>query len=231
MGTLPKPLIGLLLGTVAFFAIWMVALKPSSSSSNGGSQGGVGQYQPAINKAHEAVTTSNQANAKLGAPTSTTPAAKPTTPAERATRTPAKAAPVTKAKSAAKTAVNPARAAKPAPATKPAAVSTADQVTTVQNAIRDHKVLAMLFYNPAGSDDQSMVEELAAVKTHGLPIVKVAVPLSALTQFGMITSQVSVVTSPTLVIIDPQHQATTITGFASSGEIGTRIADAAVVNK
>ena len=87
MGTLPKPLIGLLLGTVAFFAIWMVALKPSSSSSSGGSQGGVGQYQPAINKAHQAVTTSNQANAKLGAPTSTTSTPKPTTPA-----TPAKTA-------------------------------------------------------------------------------------------------------------------------------------------
>ncbi len=221
MGTLPKPLIGLLLGTVAFFAIWMVALKPSSSSSSGGSQGGVGQYQSAINKAHQAVTTSNQANAKLGAPTSTTPAPKPTKPTKTATATAANAAPVTKAKTAAKA----------APAAKPAAVSTADQVTTVQDAIRDHKVLAVLFYNPAGSDDQSMVKELAAVKAHGLPIVKVAVPLSALTQFGMITTQVSVVTSPTLVIIDPQHQATTITGFASSGEIGTRIADAAGVNK
>src|SRR5947209_19675589 len=120
MGTLPKPLIGLLLGTVAFFAIWMVALKPHSSAS-GGSQGGVGQYQSAINKAHQAVATSNQANAKLGAPTATTAA--PASGAKTAT----KVAPVTKASPATKTA--PAAKPKTAPAakaTKPAPVSTAD---------------------------------------------------------------------------------------------------------
>src|SRR5947209_17241004 len=98
MANVPKPLIGLLLGTVAFFAVWMVALKPSSSSSSGASQGGVGQYQSAINKAHRAVTTSNQANAKLGAPTATAPAAKPATPVKAVTKAAAKAAPAAKAK-------------------------------------------------------------------------------------------------------------------------------------
>ena len=93
MRSLPKPLIGLLLGTVAFFAVWMVALKPSSSSS-GGAPSGVGQYQSAIDKAHQAVTTSNQANARLGAPTATTPA----TTAKVSTTPTAKAAPATSAK-------------------------------------------------------------------------------------------------------------------------------------
>jgi hypothetical protein len=58
MARLPKPLIGLLLATIVFFAIWMVALKPKSSS--GGSQGGLGQYQSAINHAHQAVKTSTR---------------------------------------------------------------------------------------------------------------------------------------------------------------------------
>ena len=70
MRSLPKPLIGLLLGTVAFFAVWMVALKPSSSSS-GGSPSGVGQYQSAINQAHQAVKTSHAGKAvKLAVPVS-----------------------------------------------------------------------------------------------------------------------------------------------------------------
>jgi hypothetical protein len=235
MRSLPKPLIGLLLGTIAFFAIWMVALKPSSSSG-GGSQGGVGQLQSAVNQAHGAVTTSNQANAKLGAPTATTAA--PASPAKSVS----KAAPVTKAAPAttAKAAV-PATNAKDKPATKAhtapvkskaaaapktAPVSTADQVTAVENAIRDHEVLAVLFYNPAAADDQSMVKELAAVPMQHGQLVRVAVPVSELTQFAAITTKVPVVTSPTLIIIDAKGQATTLNGFAGTGEISQRIDDA-----
>jgi hypothetical protein len=212
MGTLPKPLIGLLLGTVAFFAIWMVALKPHSSSS-GGSQGGVGQYQPAINQAHQAVTTSNQANAKLGAPTATAPAPKPATPAKTATTTT-----TTEAK------------AKAAPATKPTAQSpSADAATaakTVGAAIRDGKVVAILFYNDAAADDRAVKNELAAIPTHGGQVVKVAVPVSQLIQFSSLTQTVDVNTAPELVLIDHARQATTLVGYADSVEIAQRINDA-----
>src|SRR5947209_13138180 len=146
MGTLPKPLIGLLLGTVAFFAIWMVALKPHSSAS-GGSQGGVGQYQPAINKAHQAVTTSNQANAKLRAPTATTAAPTPAATTNAATTNAATTSPgkpVTKVKPVAKAkAVTKAKAVpspKPTAQSESAAAATAAQ--TVSNAIRAGKVVA-----------------------------------------------------------------------------------------
>ena len=62
---------------------------------------------------------------------------------------------------------------------------------------------------------------------HG-QLVKVAVPVSELTQFAVITTRVPVATSPTLVIIDPKGQASTMTGWASQGEIAMRIADAAL---
>jgi hypothetical protein len=216
MGTLPKPLIGLLLGTVAFFAIWMVALKPHSSSS-GGSQGGVGQYQPAIDQAHQAVTTSNQANAKLGAPTATTPApgataktasapAKPTTPAQPATK--AKTAPVTKA-----TVQSESDAAKTA-------------AETVGSAIRAGKVVAILFYNGAAADDRAVKTELAAIPTHGGQVAKVAVPVSQLIQFSSLTQAVDVNTAPELVLIDHSRQASTLVGYADSVEIAQRIDDA-----
>jgi hypothetical protein len=217
MGTLPKPLIGLLLGTVAFFAIWMVALKPHSSSS-GGSQGGVGQYQGAIDKAHQAVTTSNQANAKLGAPTSTTSATTPaaTTPAatKPAATTPAK--PVTKAK-ATPTTTPTAQSAK-------AAAATAAQ--TVATAIRAGKVVAILFYNDAAPDDRAVKTELAAIPTHGGQVVKVAVPVSQLIQFSSLTQTVDVNTAPELVLIDHARQASTLVGYADGVEIAQRIDDA-----
>lgn len=204
---MPKPLLGLLLGTIVFFAIWMVALKPKTSA--GGSQGGVGQYQSAIDKAHQAVTTSNQANAKLGAPTATVKAPKPATPGKAAAPTPAK----TGSKAAAKS-------------TSDITQSATAGVQKIQSAIRAGKVVAVLFYNDAAADDRAVKNELAAVPTHGGKVVKLAVPVSQLTQYSIVTQQIPVVTAPTLVLIDAAHQATMITGYADPVEIMQRINDA-----
>jgi hypothetical protein len=237
MANLPKPLIGLLLGTVAFFAIWMVALKPSSSSSGGGSQGGLGQYQSAINKAHQAVTTSNQANAKLGAPTATTSAtaspAKPagktaTTAATTAARARTVTTAVTKAAAAkaaaAKAAATRAAAAKAAAANASAAAAAAAK--SVDSAIRAGKVVAILFYNDAAADDRAMKSELAAIPTHHGQVVKVAAPVSQLIQFSAVTQEIPVDTAPELVIIDHARQATSLIGYADGVEIAQRIDDA-----
>jgi hypothetical protein len=226
MGSLPKPLIGLLLGTVAFFAVWMVALKPSSSSN--GSQGGVGQYQSAINKAHGAVTTSSQANAKLGAPTATT-SSTTSTPAKTAAASDKTAA--MPAKTAAAPAKTAATSAKTTPATPAAPKPTAKEIAatavqTVGTAIRAGKVVAILFYNDAAADDRAMKTELAAIPTHGGQVVTVAVPVSQLIQFSSLTQSVNVNTAPELVLIDKARQASTMFGYADGVEIAQRIDDA-----
>jgi len=225
MRSLPKPLIGLLLSTVVFFALWMVALKPSSSTS-GGSPDGVGQYQSAINKAHQAVKTSNAANAKLGAPTSTGVAPKSPTTSKAVTASPVKVKPVARpaVKAAAKPAVKTSAARHAA--AKPASPSVASEVKALQTAVADHDVVAILFYNPSAADDQAMKTELASVPTDHGQVVKLAIPVSELTKFEMVTTQVPVVTAPTLVVIDRTRQATTLTGFASQLEINQRVADA-----
>ena len=208
MASLPRPLIALLVATLAAFGLWYVELRPSSSASGGGSQG-VGAYQSAINQAHQAVKISGAANAKLGSPTSTGPAPASPTPAK--TDAPAKPSPT------AKPATKAVNTAKPA---------TAEQVALVKSAIAGHKVVAVLFYNSAAADDQAMHNELAAVPTRGGKVVKLAVPVSELTSFGIITQQIPVVTAPTLVVIDAARQATTITGFADPLEISQRVDDA-----
>ena len=232
MRSLPKPMIGLLAATLVFFALWYVELKPSASSS-GGSPSGLGQYQSAINKAHQAVATSNAANAKLGAPVATTAAPKsPTATKTTPAATTAKAVPATAphTKTLAKAAPAAKTGAKAAPATKPAAApSAAAQVKLTANAVAAHDAVAVLFYNPAAADDQAMKRELGAVPTHHGQVVKLAVPVSELTQFQGITAQVPVVTAPTLVLIDPTRQATVITGYASQLEINQRVADALAV--
>jgi hypothetical protein len=229
-------LIALLVATLAAFGLWYVELRPSSSSSGGASQG-AGTYQSAINQAHQAVKTSNAANARLGAPTSTGRApASPTSKAATAkvtastrnttvAKSSATAAPKPAVKAAVKHAASrPAHKAVSTPAHK--AVSTAEQLSLVTNAITAHKVVAVLFYNDAAADDQAVDRELAAVPTHGGQVVKAAVPLSALTSFGIITQQVPVVTAPTLVLIDSSRQATEIIGFADTLEITQRVDDA-----
>src|SRR5947209_5546858 len=75
MGNVSKPLIALLVGTVAFFALWTVALK--GGASGGASSKSLGTYQSAIDKAHHAASLSNAVNAAHGADPQSTGAANP----------------------------------------------------------------------------------------------------------------------------------------------------------
>ena len=198
MDNVSRPLIALLVGSVAFLALWLVALKPSSSSTTGNS-GGLGRYQSAIDKAHQAAATANAASAAeegTVAKTTTGGAARPQT-------------------------------ASRAPVSHPVTVHVATNTPgAVARALSKDKVLALLFYNPAASDDRAVRQELAAVPTHSGKVVKMAVPVSRLAQYSLVTDQVPVQVSPTLVLIDKSHQATTIVGFTDRFEISQRVADA-----
>jgi hypothetical protein len=214
MDNVSRPLIALLVGTVAFFALWLVALKPSSSSSSGSSQGNLGTYQSAIDKAHQAVGISNKASVAHGgtvAPTAGKPASR--TPA-RTTASPS----VT---------VKPAPSKPATPAHNPAAAR--HRLDVVTRALDAKHVVAMLFYNPAATDDRAVKQELATVPSHGKRVVKLAVPISELARYTVVTNQVPVNESPTLVLIDAARHATTIVGFADGFEISHRVDDALAV--
>ena len=89
-----RPLIALLVGTVAFFALWIVALKPQTS---GNGSGGKAPLQSAVDKAHAAVAQSNAASVAHGGTVATTP----TTPKTAATLSPTKPTKPTEATQAA----------------------------------------------------------------------------------------------------------------------------------
>jgi Cu/Zn superoxide dismutase len=200
MDNVSRPLIALLVGSVAFLALWLVALKPSSSSTTGNA-GGLGQYQSAINKAHQAAATAKAASAAEGG-----------TVAKASASTGAAARPQTASR---------------APASHAVKVHvTANTPAAVQSALKKDKVLALLFYNPAATDDRAIKQELAAVPTHSGKVVKLAVPVSRLAQYSLVSNQVPVQVSPTLVLIDKARQASTIVGFADRFEIAQRITDA-----
>lgn len=215
-----RPLIALLLATVVFFALWMVALKPKGSTGGGKSSGqSLGQLQSDLNAAHQAVSTANGASARAGAD----PAAPSTTVT---TAHPQAVVPSTR--------LHPAQAtgsAKPAHAprtvrTRTGTGSAVTRLTAVQGALHSHKVLALLFYNPAGADDQAVRQELGTVPAHGGRVFKLAVPLNEINSYLAIIDQVPVNVSPTLVLVAPNGQADEIVGYADPFEISQRVDDA-----
>jgi hypothetical protein len=200
-----RPLIGLLVATVAFFALWIVALKPSSSKP-----GGLGQYQSAINAAHNVVKASAGAAAAQGSGLASAPA----------TAAPVKTAAPAKTTAPAKT-VTPARAAS----------TPTQRLNTVERALQRHHVVAILFFNPAAADDRAVKHELSTVPTHKGAVARLAVPLNELARYTLVTSQVPVSSSPTLVLINRADQATTIVGFADRFEIAQRLDEALAVKR
>lgn len=220
MGHVSRPLIGVLVATVLVFALWLVALKPSSSSN--GSSGGLGQYQGAINAAHNAVKVANGAAVAQGGNLATPSAA----PAHSGTAT-AAAGSVTAATTA-KPSNSPAQP--PTAPAKPAVRhARATRLSIVDSALRHHLVIAMLFYNPAAADDRAVEQELATVPRHKGRVVKLAVPISEVSDFPVISNQLTITQSPTLVLVDPAAQATMIIGFADTFEIAQRVDDALAV--
>jgi len=204
MANLPRPLIGLLVATVAFFAVWTVALRPSSSSGPVSSSSSPG---PAASHAKPA------APAHADADSTATHAAA----ASHASATSASASSsATKAKPVAKPAVKH-------------TVSPQQRQSMIENGLNHHKVLAILFFNPAAADDQAVKHELDAVPARGGKVVKLAVPLSELTRYPLITNQVQVTESPTLVLIDGQRKADLLTGYLDQLELAQRVSDALAV--
>lgn len=223
-----RSLIALLIGTVVFFALWMFALKGSSSStgSGGSSKGGaLGQYQSDINAARKAVGTSNASNAASGnldatsssggaaASTGSTKSAKPASSTASTSHSTAKSTHSTKNNPTAATG-------------KAHRQSAAASVSTVEQAVNSHKVVALLFYNPWAADDQAVKQELTAVPTHKGAVVKLAVPLNEASSFTAVTQQVPLNFSPTLVLIGANDQASEIVGYTDSFEIDQRVDDA-----
>jgi hypothetical protein len=191
MANLPRPLIGLLVATIAFFAVWTVALRPSSSGG------------PVASSSHAA------------------PAATPPKPAASAHADAAAAA------SHGATAT-PASATKAKPVVKHT-VTPQQRQSTIKTALNKHRVVAILFFNPAAADDRAVKHELDAIPARGGKVVKLAVPLSELSRYPVITNQVQVTESPTLVLIDGQHKADMLTGFLDQLELSQRVSDALAV--
>jgi hypothetical protein len=227
--------------TALFFALWTVALKKTLTGS--GSHAAAGPSAPAlqsaVNSARGLQSVVNSASAKAGGtPTPTAPSSTPPSTARTLPPTTAHSAPPT-------TTTAGASAHRPAHAPAAAAAASSSKSSTgtapvislphsrptplavVTQALKEHKVLALLVYNPAAADDRAVNSELKSIPTLSGRVVKLTVPVQDLGGFSSLLNEVPVNFSPTLVLIDKHRQADEIAGFADTFEIAQRV-DAAL---
>jgi hypothetical protein len=189
-----------------------------------GAAPGVEGLTRAIDKAHEAVATSQRQAHKLegssaqatgqgapgaGANTSTkgsTPTAAPTSATAPATKG---AAPTT---------------GKPRPA---AAGGTPARQAAVERELKQGKVVLVLFWDPKGADDVTVRKELEAVgRKLGRKVAMHDALANQVGLFGSITRAIQVYQTPTILFVNGKGLTTTLTGFTDAFSIEQTIDEA-----
>jgi hypothetical protein len=194
--------------------------SPSASAPTGPTGGAAGTgnanttFGKAVDKAVQGANTASQDGARAAGtdPGATTPA--PTAPgAAPTTSTPSTSSPTTPG-----TAPKPVKAGKGMPA-------------PVAKALDSRKVVLLLFWNPTSADDKAVRRELRGVKRRGGKVYVASAPVSQLARYSGITQGVQVLQSPTIVIVDPNRKASTITGYTDATEIDQAVTDAIAASK
>lgn len=215
--------------------------KGSGSPIYHGSAPGVQGLTRAIAKAHGAVATSEQNSKQLAersAQASSTAPSAPTTSSSATHTTPST---TSAAKSPSSTATAPAAthatAKQPGIKSKSGAGRTPARQVLVEHALNEGKVAVILFWNPKGSDDVAVRDELRLLEAvhHNIrPVartpqvrrilqasgVELQKPFAAfeasakqVASFGSITRGVQVYSTPTLLIVGKSGKTTVITGL------------------
>jgi hypothetical protein len=191
-------------------ALWFTVLKPkpADTASTAPPQApGVTGLTRAVDKAKGAAATSDAANAAAGADAT---AAGTATPTSTATTPAAKA----KAKAAA------------AKAKAVDGVAPDDPSGPLLHALDQGKVAVLLFWNSKGADDRAARDAVRGVGRHGGQVVVKVAPIKQVARYAAITTGVKVNESPTVLVIDPSHEARPIVGYTTASEVDQAVGDA-----
>jgi hypothetical protein len=96
----------------------------------------------------------------------------------------------------------------------------------VKKAIRQDKVLALLFWNNKSADDKAVRAELREVDTWGGRATVHAASIKDISKWGRISRGVNVDQSPTVVVVDTKLRAERMVGYVDSKTIDQAVADA-----
>jgi hypothetical protein len=211
-----------LIALIAAFALIGAKFTILRSNSGGGSSTpasatapGQTGLQSAIDKANNAVGVSKQSAAKheqaaAAASGDTSASASGGTSAPSAT-------------SSAKPAAKPVPA-KPAAAPQPK-LAPGDKSGPILQNLSDGKVVVALFFNPHGSDDNAALRAVRAADRHHGRVIVHSIPIADVGDYDAITTGVQVLEAPTIIVMGPNHKATTIVGYTEVKEVDQTISD------
>jgi hypothetical protein len=105
--------------------------------------------------------------------------------------------------------------------------STPTMQAVVASELKQGKVVLVLFWNPHSSDDLAVEGQVKAVAhTLGRHVAVHTAYASQVNSFGSITREIQVYQTPTLMIVNPHGQVTTLTGYTDAYAIEQAIAEA-----
>src|SRR3954447_2316732 len=110
----------------------------------------------------------------------------------------------------------------PAPITNDALASLPKDV---RKAIKQRKVIALLFWNNRSYDDRAVRRELKHVSTYGKQVFVAARPIKNVARYQAITRGVDVEQSPTIVVVDSNLKAVTLVGYVDRDTIDQAVVD------
>lgn len=96
----------------------------------------------------------------------------------------------------------------------------------VKRALDAHKVVVLLFWNPAGTDDRRVKEAVDSIGRRGGKVAVFSNSLSHLARYVRVTSPANVMQSPTLVVVDRKGNARTATGYLDAASVDQYVVDA-----
>jgi hypothetical protein len=228
-----KPVQLLLLLTAVFGAAWFFVLrpKPVDAPASAQTQAAPGQVPGKTGPTGGAAGTGN-ANTTLGKSVDKAVQGANTASNDAATAAGADPGGTTNSTPAPATAT-PASPTGATPATAPAPTTAKPKglPAPVARALAAKKVVVLLFWNPTAADDQAVRKELRSVKTRGAKVYIASAPISQLARYAGITRGVQIVQAPTVVVVDGNRNASTITGYTDAVEINQAVSDALAATK
>jgi hypothetical protein len=229
MDQVSRPLQVALVATLAFVALWFLALRPKEEEippppkppAQAGAQGGnsaiPGGLGNAVDKARAGQAQANQSaqqRSQQGAGSEEPSGQPPAQPAPSA-RTPGGAAGSTRSGAVPAT---PARGGR----RFAASVSPAQ----VNAAVSSGKVVVLLFYNRRSSDDRAVRAEVGSLSRRSGRVLVGDAPLREVARYSSVTQGVQILQSPTVVVVNRRRQAQLLVGYTDRFELDQKVVNA-----
>jgi hypothetical protein len=98
--------------------------------------------------------------------------------------------------------------------------------TPVKKALDAHKVVVLLFWNPAGTDDRSVKKAVNGLPRRGGKVAVFSDRFTKISRYTKITAATNLSQTPTIVVVNRRGQARVATGYHDRASVEQLVVDA-----